>query len=190
MLDMIKSSMRGGISIITHRYSKANNKYMDKLYDNNKEDIYNIYLDANNLYGWAMSQYLPISAYKWNDKITLDKILNTKDDNEIGYIVECDIHIPEELHDYFNCYPLAVENTSYEASPYMNEIKEKLNIKDCKVNKLIPNLYDKIKYVLHYRNLKLYKSLGLKITKIHRVLEFKQTPYLQDYIMFNTNMRT
>ena len=189
MLDMIKNSMRGGISIITHRHSIANNKYM-KNYDNTKEDIYNIYLDANNLYGWAMSQYLPIGKYEWNENINIEDILNTKDNNDIGYIIECDLHIPDCLHDYMSCYPPAVENTIFKNSPYMENVAKKLDIKQSNIKKLIPNLYDKNKYVLHYRNLKLYKDLGVEIKKIYRVLQFEQKPYLQDYIMFNTEMRT
>jgi len=188
MLEMIKNSMRGGISIITHRYSKANNKYM-KNYNPNEENKYDIYLDANNLYGWAMSQYMPVGSYKWDNEMTLEKILETPDENDKGYILEVDIEIPNELHDYFNDYPLAVENTIFEPSPYMSEIAKTLDIKQSKVKKLIPNLFNKTKYITHYRNLKLYQELGLKITKIHRVLSFEQQPYLEDYIMFNTNMR-
>jgi len=173
---MIKNSMRGGISIITHRHSVANNKYMSN-YDPLMPSIYNIYLDANNLYGWAMSQYLPSGSYEWNNNMSLDNILNTPDNNDIGYIIECDLHIPEELHDYMSCYPPAVENTSFKPSPYMEKIARKFEnipedkeVKQSKINKLIPNLCNKTKYVLHYRNLKLYVQLGMKVTNIHRVL--------------------
>ena len=190
MLDMIKNNMRGGISIITHRHSVANNKYM-KNYNKNKESKYLGYFDANNLYGWAMSQFLPNGNYKWNNDITLQEILRCGKKSYTGYIIECDLEYPKHLHNKHNDYPLAVENTSFKDSPYMEDLamKNNVNIKN-KCDKLIPNLFNKTKYVLHYRNLQLYVNLGLKVKKIHRVLQFNQSPYLEDYIMFNTNMRT
>jgi len=190
MLEMIKNNMRGGISMISNRYGKANNKYM-RIY--NQEDInkYIIYLDANNLYGWAMSQYLPIGEYEWievDDK-TLNKIINSSDKSNYGYIIECDLNYPIELHDKHNDYPLAPESTNFDPSPYMKKMAEELDLLTGKVNKLIPNLNNKSKYVLHYRNLKLYTQLGLKVEKIHRVLKFRQAPILADYIQFNTEAR-
>jgi hypothetical protein len=169
MLDMIKNNMRGGTSYISHRYAKANNKYM-KEYNPNEKSSYIIYLDANNLYGWAMSQYLPVGNYEWNDKITLKEILKTKANSKKGYIVKCDLKIPHYKHDYFSCYPLAVESTCFDDSPFMLEIKRKIGDKSTnKINKLIPNLFDKKEYVVHYRNLQQYVKLGVIVEKIHCV---------------------
>ena len=140
MLDMIKNNMRGGISIITHRHSVANNKYMEN-YDENKESKYISYFDANNLYGWAMSQYLPNGNYKWNNNITLNEILKCNEKSKIGYVIECDLEYPKHLHNNHNDYPLAVENTNFKDSSYM----ENLAIKN--------DINTKNKYVLHYRNL-------------------------------------
>ena len=64
MLLMVEKGIRGGICHATHRYSKANNKSM-KNYDRNKESSYIQYLDASNLYGWAMSQKLHVDGFKW-----------------------------------------------------------------------------------------------------------------------------
>ena len=103
--------MRGVISYIDKRHSKANNKYM-KSYDTSEENQFIMYLDANNLYGWAMSQYLPYSRYKWLGKKEISYFcLNFISENSsVGYILEVDLDNPSELHDLPNDYPLAPEN--------------------------------------------------------------------------------
>ena len=186
----IEKGMRGGISTITHRYAKANNKYM-KDYNPEEASSYLMYLDANNLYGWAMSQSLPVGDFKWIDPE--DFILeNYTVDTRKGVILEVDLEYPEELHDLHNEYPLAPEKilvTDDMLSNYCKNLKEMGNISSGRVKKLIPNLLPKEKYVLHYRNLKLYLSLGLKLKKIHRVFEFTQRPWMKRYIDFNTEKR-
>ena len=175
MLMMVENGTRGGVSMISNRYSEANNKYMDS-YDDAKPSKYIQYLDANNLYGWAMSEKMPYKDFKWVDikntsvEEVLSKVLL---DEDLGYILEVDLEYPSELHDLHNDYPLAPETVV-------------LN----RVNKLTPNLRNKTKYILHHRNLGLYLSLGLKLTKIHRIIEFKQSGWLAPYIALNTDLRT
>ena len=193
MFQFIEKGLRGGISYIANRYGKANNKYM-KEYDEKAPSKYIMYLDANNLYGWAMSQYLPTGGFKWMTQKQIDKInlANYKEDSDKGIILEVDLEYPEELHNQHNDYPLAAEKikvTKDMLSDYCKNISEKFNISTGLVQKLIPTLSNKNKYVLHYRNLQLYLSLGLKLTKIHRVLEFNQSPWLKQYIDFNTEKR-
>ena len=108
----IEKGMRGGTSYIAKRYSKANNKYM-KSCDSNKESKYITYLDANNLYGWAVSQYVPYGGFKWlNQKEISNFCLNSISENSsIGYILEVGLEYPSELHDLHNDYPLAPEKT-------------------------------------------------------------------------------
>ena len=189
MENMVQLGMRGGVSSIMHRHEKANNKYM-KNYEKDKDSSYLMYLDANNLYGWAMSQKLPVGKFKWGD----EKNFNMSNySGEKGCIIECDLEYPENLHDEHNMYPLAPEKILVEKdmlSPYCNEILDEFKIQKTTCKKLIPNLMNKQKYVLHYKNLQLYLDLGLKLKKIHRVLEFKQTNWLKDYIDFNTQKRT
>ena len=193
----IEKGMRGGISTITHRHAVANNKYM-KGYNPELESSYLMYLDANNLYGWAMSQSLPTGDFKWIPSEDFedpeDFILeNYTNDTRKGVILEVDLEYPEELHDFHNDYPLAPEKiliTDDMLSKYCKDLKEKENISSGRVHKLVPNLRNKEKYVLHYRNLQLYLSLGMKLTKIHRVLEFTQRPWMKRYIDLNTEKRT
>ena len=193
MFQLIEKSMRGGVSYIANRYGNANNKYM-KEYDEKAPSKYIMYLDANNLYGWAMSQYLPTGNFKWmTDKEISKKNLGKYELNsKEGLILEVDLEYPKELHDLHNDYPIAPEKVKVSKnmlSTYCKEIAEKYNISIGLVSKLIPTLRDKKEYVLHYRNLQLYLDLGLKVKKIHRVLKFDQSPWLKQYIDFNTEKR-
>ena len=165
MLLFFEQSIRGGISTITHRYAKANNKYMGDDYDPSQPSKYIQYLDANNLYGWAMSKPLPTGGFKW--------MKNLNNWRNRPCVLEVDLDYPENLHSLHNDYPLAPET-----------------LKVGNVNKLIPNLMNKEKYILHRDNLILYESLGLKIKKIHRGITFSESPWLKRYIDLNTELRT
>ena len=144
MLLMVENGIRGGVSMVSNRYGKANNKYMGDSFDAKEPSKYITYLDANNLYYWAMSKPLPTHGFKWMNKYELENW------EKHSCILEVDLEYLKSLHDLHNDYPLAPE-------------KIKVN----KVNKLILNLWNKKKYVIHYENLKQYLSLGLKLVKIH-----------------------
>ena len=103
--------------------------------------------------------------------------MKNMDDSSIGYFLEVDLEYPDELHELHNHFPLAPE------------IADKYEIKVGDVKKLISNLGNKTNYVIHYSNLQLYLSLGMKLTKIHRVLKFKQSDWMKKYIDFNTEKR-
>ena len=140
---------------------------MGNKFDDSKPSTYITYLDANNLYGWAMSQSLPTHGFKWMKKNELETW------EKHSCILEVDLVYPKNLHDLHNDYPLAPER-----------------IKVNKVDKLIPNLWNKKNYVIHYENLKQYLSLGLKLTHIHRGIRFEESQWLKKYIDLNTNLRT
>ena len=188
--QMVETGLRGGVNYIANRYSKPNNKYLND-YDKNKDSSYLMYLDANNLYGWAMSQPLPTGRFKWLKEDKWDDILKNKEG--IGFFIECDLEYPKELHYLHNDYPLAPEKLIVQddwLSPFCKNLKEKFALARDKTTKLIPTLFNKEKYVLHIRNLNLYKDLGMKLTRIHRVLQFNESPWLAKYIYFNTNKRS
>ena len=194
MYQFIEKGLRGGTSYIANRFSEANNKYMEN-YNENLPSKYIMYLDANNLYGWAMSQYLPTGNFKWLTKEQINKTNLAKytAEHDEGLLLEVDLDYPKELHDLHNDYPLAPEKLKVNKnmlSEYCKKIAGKFNISSGQVHKLITTLGKKEKYVLHYRNLQLYLSLGLKLKKVHRVLQFNQSPWLKKYIDFNTNKRT
>ena len=193
MHQFLENGMRGGISMITHRFAQANNKYL-KDYNPEQPSSFITYQDANNLYGLAMIQSLPVSDFKWMNEKDIESfdVMTVQDDVKVGYILEVDLEYPEELHDLHSDYPLAPEKMliSHEMlSPYQQQLKEDLGYKPAKVKKLLPNLWNKVKYVIHYRNLKQYLSVGMKLSKIHRVLQFRQEAGMKPYIEFNTQLR-
>ena len=191
MFQFIKKGMHGGVIYIANRYGNANNNKYMKEYNEKAPSKDIMYLDANNLYGWAMSQYLPTSNFKRMTDKEISKINlgKYKADGKKGLILEVDLEYPRELRDMHNDYPVCPEKVKVSKnmlSAYCKKIAEKYNISIGLVSKLIPTLRDKKEYVLHYRNLQLYLDLGLKIKKVHRVLKFDQSPWLKQYIDFNT----
>ena len=141
-----------------------------------------------------MSQYLPYSGFKWlNQKETYKFYVNSIGENSSNeYILEDDLEYPDALHELHNDYPLASEKlkiTYYMLSNYCSSISNEYDIKIGGVNKLVPNLDNKSKYVLQYRNLQLYLSLGMKLVTVHRVLKLKKPDWLKKYIDFNTGKR-
>ena len=173
MLLMVEEGIREGICHPIHRHAKANNKYM-KNYNNNEESSYILYLGANNLYGWAMSKKLPVNGFKWfdNDKINEEFIKNYNESDKKGYILEEDVKYPKILHDLHSDLPF---------------LPERMEINKCK--KLVCNLYDKKKYVVHIKSLKQALNHGLKLKKIHIIIEFNQEAWLKPYIDMNTELR-
>ncbi len=194
MYTFFKLGIRGGLSMVsTERWVEANNKYLPN-YDPSQDSTYLMYLDCNNLYGKAMMEYLPYGDFKW-EKVTqtlVQQILESPHDSEKGYIVQVSLEYPEDIHDFHQDYPLAPEKriiTEDMLSPFAKETMKKDNIKLYKSEKLLVTLYDKSKYVLHYRVLQLYVQLGLKIKKVHHVVSFKQAPIIRDYVTLNTQKR-
>ena len=159
-LDMYlfaEKGIRGGISVISNRYCKANNKYMGQKYNKNKKSKYITYLDANNLYGYTMSQSLPTGNFKFLDPINFD-INKINENDKYGYMLEVDLEYPHELNDSHSDYPLAPERLLVDnnmLSQHSKEIKNKLDMGNSKEEKLVPNLFDK-KNVVHFRNLKFH----------------------------------
>ena len=192
MFQFFEKGMRGGTSYIAHRHSTANNKYMET-YNEEDESKFLMYLDANNLYGWAMSQPLPNGEFEWVEDVDNIKLEDYLGDDGKGMVLEVDLEYPNELHDLHNGYPLAPESKEIDASmlsDYAKNIAEKFQLTIGGVRKLITSLGPRKKYVLHVRNLKLYTDLGMKLTKVHRAVTFKQACWLKDYIDFNTKKRS
>ena len=176
MLLMVEKGIRGGVSMISNRYGKANNKYM-KDYNKKEASKYLMYVDANNLYGWAMAQKLPIHSFKWmteKELKNLFKVQVVQFWERTPCILEVDLEYPEELHDLHNDYPLCPERVECDKG----------------VKKLIPNLRHKNNYVVHYKTLMQYLNLGMELKKIHRGIRFTESDFLKPYIDTNVKLRT
>ena len=174
MLLMIEEGITGEICHAIQRYAKTNNKYM-KDYNKDKEPSDIPYLDANNLYGKGMSEKLPVRGFRWmNDIYRMDEeVVRSYDKNDIkGYILEVDVDYPNELQNLHSDFPFLAE------SMVINNTK-----------KLVCNLQDKKNYVVHMNVLKQALDHGLKLRKVHRVIEFDQEEWLKKYINFNTELR-
>ena len=172
MLLIVEKGIRGGICHSIHRHARANNKYI-KNYNENKESSYIQYLDANNLYGWAISQKLPVNGFKWvNNEINEEFTKNYDENSDKGYILEVDIKYRRKLHDLHSDLPF---------------LPKRMKIDKCK--KLVCNLRNKKKYVVHIKSLKQALSHGLKFKKVHRIIEFNQEAWLKPYIDMNTELR-
>jgi hypothetical protein len=259
MLLMVEKGIRGGMCQVFHPFANANFEGMNPgndvslpQYNPAEPESRILYLDANNLYGWAMSQPLPLGDYVWekekNDTTTMmeeeeeekekekeeesevfppprkkahvdieacwliksqdmwscsDMELVTKyilerlnPDGEYGWIFELDLEYPQELHDLHNDYPLCPERKRVTPSSFSIQQAEKLGLhllyrKGSNVGheKLVLDLTPKREYVIHYRNLQQCLRLGLRLTKIHRVIRFRQSAWLKSYIDMNTERR-
>jgi hypothetical protein len=192
--DVVDKGLRGGICCISKKHAKANNPYITETFDSTKPNSYIIYLDMNNLYGTAMIQPLPEKHFDFLPEETLVDFdfMSVPDDADTGFILEVDLEYPSHLHDSHNDYPLCPQNIIIEnedLSPYTKTLAEKLNVSAASSKKLVCNLKNKTKYSIHYRNLKLYVNLGIKVTKVHRIISFTQSRWLKPYIDFNTEKR-
>ena len=164
----IEKGLSGRIPVICNRYSKANNKYIGDDYNPNEKSKFIMYLDANNLYGCSMIQYLPTDKFKFIDTENCD-VNKVKDGDEYGYRLEVDLEYSHELHNSHSDYPLASERliiSNNMLGSYSKDIKKKLCIGNSKIEISVPNLFNTTKFVTHYRNLKFYlKQARIEIIK-------------------------
>ena len=134
-----------------------------------------------------MSKFLPTSGLKWIDPKEFDLNEYTSNSSK-GCVLKVDLEYPKELHELHNDYPLAPDKMKIRRemlSEYQLKIADFYNIPIGKVKQLVPNLFDKERYLIHYENFQLYLRLGLKQKNVHRVLEFNHSQWLKQCIEFN-----
>ena len=147
-----------------------------KNYDKSIGSSYLMYLDANNLYRWAMSKKLPVNSFKWeNDlsKFNENFIKNYSENSDVGYTLEVDVEYLKELWSFHKDLPFLPERKKFK-----------------KVEKLVCSIEDKETYVIHIRALKQALNHGLVLKDVHRVIKFSQEAWLKPYIYVNTKLRT
>lgn len=179
MVSMIRKGIRGGVSQINIKEIIANNSEL-RSFNCNEPELYCEYYDANNLYGEAMSKSLPYSDFSFVQDIELENVyriaINSPPDSATGYILEIDVdRVDDALHDLHKDLPFLP----------VNKIPP-----SAKHSKLILDFSKKENYVIHYQNLQQVLRHGLKVSRVHRILKFKQKNWLKDYIDFNTSQRS
>ena len=178
MILTLEKNIRGGISsVMGDRYVKS---------DENKKILY---IDANNLYGHSMSQPLPYDEIKFDQNVKLEDILNTPDDSAIGDFIEADLIYPDNKKEKTKNFPFAPVNKKINPdnfNDYRKEIKPDTYIQ---TNKLICDWSDKKNYLVQYRMLKFYVRHGMIVDKVHEIISFKQSNWLEKCINFNTQKR-
>ena len=174
MLLMVEEGIRGGMCQAIHRHAKANNKYMNN-YDKNIESSYLMYLDANNLYRWAMSQKLLVNGFKWVkelSKFSKSFIKGYDENSDREYFFDVDVEYPKNVFNHHKDLPF---------------LPERKKIGKC--NKLVCRIQDKENYVVHIRMLKQALNHGLTLKKVHRAIQFNQEAWLKAYIDWNIKLR-
>ena len=177
MILLLENNIRGGIlSVMGDRYIKSDKKKV-------------LFIDANNLYGHSMSQYLPYDEIKFDDNVKLEDILNTPDDGDIGYFIGVDLTYPNKIKKKTKNFPFAPMNKKINPDTFNDYMKEIKPDNYASTKNLICDWSDKKNYSFHYRMLKFYIRHGMIVDKIHNIISFRQSRWLENYINFNTQKR-
>ena len=192
-LEIAENLIGGGVSsVFSKRLATMNNKYLEG-FDETKAGTYGFLADANNLHGGIKQKPpLPLSEFEIVD-VELSTILKTANDSENGFVLEVDLDYPDALHNMHKDFPLAPTKKKIDRnmlSEYQMALLDQACNRSVTTPKLVQTLFTKKNHTVHYITLKLYVDLGLKVTKVHRVLQFKQKKWLEPYISLNTRMRT
>jgi len=162
-------------------------------YDPAKPSKFITYLDANKLYGWAMSLPLPKWGFKWKRVMsTQEQIMKLKENSKKGWVLEVNLEYLEELQEAHDSYPLAPEKKAIgveKMSEYQKRMMDDLGLDFSKSEKLVFTLENKSNDIVHCKNLQFYISQGMRLKKVPRVIEFDQEPWMEPYIQMNTEFR-
>ena len=198
MYNMFERGIRGGLTFV-NKHKVVKESYTTE--SGEQESVHLAYIDANNLYGSALSKPLPHSDFEWVEDVTpfttAEAILSLHDEGEFGYLFEVDLHYPTSIHDKTADFPLAPESDFVHPSmfsDFMSEfyytLEENFNkpaYKPCR--KLLLTQYNKEHYIVHFVILKFYLKMGLQLRVVHNIIKFKQKRWLEPYITYNSQQR-
>ena len=179
MILLLEKNIRGGISsVMGNRYVKSNeNKKM-------------VYMDSNNLYGHSMAEPLPYDEIKFDKDVKLEDILNNPDDSDKRYFIEVDLKYPDNIKEKTRGFPFAPVNTKINPDNFNDYMKTIKTNTYTQTKKLICDWSGKKNYLVHYRPLKFYFTQDMIVDKVHNVISFKQSRWLEKNINFNTQKRS
>ena len=178
MILLLENNIRGGISSV-----------MGDRYIQSEENKKIVYIDANYLYGHSMSEPLPYDEIKFDNNVKLEEILKTPDDSDIGYFVEVDLKYPDDIKEKTKKFPFAPVNKKINPDDFSDYMKEIIPDTYTQNQKLICDWSDKKNYLIHYRMLKYYVGQGMIVDKVHDIISFRQSRWLEERINFNTQKR-
>lgn len=184
----LERGIRGGVSSISARHVEVRDTSDEAKMKGEDDQVKLLYLDLNNLYGFSQVQPLPVGNYRFLTRAEIEaKDWSTYDENsDKGYILEVDLEYGAHLHKEHSSLPLCPEKmriSEKDLSDYsLRVLRELKGVTKHVSEKLVANLHDKKKYVVHIRNLVLYQELGMRLKKVRKVMEFTQIPFLKDYI--------
>ena len=204
MFRDVENAKRGGYSFCNKHWCEAYNPYVNPGTEHDPRDVYLGNIDANNLYGNALRRKFAYADYKYlsPEEITAIDWQTIDTEGDHGYFVVCDLHCPPDVQKKTRNFPLApetVELTYDMLSPYSKDVNRRKNLtlkpdsqkpdhySSCR--KLIAHFNDKVEYVVHFATLKFYLEMGMEITRIHRVIGFKQKVLFGGFIDFNSEKR-
>jgi hypothetical protein len=195
MFLMFEKSLRGGISMAGHPYACAENKYTrfmngDESMEERPEDNFLMYVDCNSLYASVMTEALPYGGFLWVDNPGSFNLSTMEQNPGIGYLLEVDLEVPVEYHDYLSDYPPAPENIKV-TEDLMSAQQQRMQSADggARVHKLVPHLMPKYRYALHSSVLETYMKVGVQVTKVHRVIQYLRKPFMKKFIDLNIEER-
>jgi len=195
--NFVEGGIRGGMTFINQHHVEANNARIPESFNPVEPEVDLLYVDANNLYGNALSQKLPEKDFKWmEEKMTAKQIMDFDYEGEIGHIFEVDLVYPRELQDRTTDLPFAPEKMIIPErclSDNMREQWKRLNGDTKKAyrgsQKLLLTHWDKYNYVIHGKLLQYYLQQGMELIQIHRTLQFTQSSFFEPYITYNSRKR-
>ena len=214
MVVMVEKGIRGALTQVVKKHAVANHKYLPN-YDSLKKSVFLQNLDANNLYGYAMNEKLPLDGYEWDniDKFTSDFVKNDDVNGDVGYLLEADVEYPKDLLLYHADLPFLPkrkykipkqhnkkEYNHFECKEYEDMVRKRVANAHKKVNKalnttrelenkLTATVQDKNKYVFNILTLKMALNHVLVLGKLYRAIKFNQSAWLKRYIDMNTELR-